>query len=232
MELLVSVRSAEEAEAALAGGAGLIDVKEPARGALGRADDEALAAVVRAVAGRRPVSAALGELLDRPALPAAPVAFVKWGLAGLARADWVAALEEAARHLAEAWPSCRPVAVAYADGQRAGAPPPQDVCSFACDRGWGAFLIDTWHKDGTGLLDWLSASAIVELRTACRRARVPMALAGSLTPHPIRVLGRLVRPDWVAVRGAACRDGRRDGPIDAAAVRRLSDLIAASRPAG
>ena len=36
--LLVSVRSGAEAEAALAGGADLIDVKEPTRGALGRAD--------------------------------------------------------------------------------------------------------------------------------------------------------------------------------------------------
>ena len=33
--LLVSVRSAEEAEIALAGGADVIDVKEPRRGALG-----------------------------------------------------------------------------------------------------------------------------------------------------------------------------------------------------
>ena len=63
-QLLVSVRSAEEAEAALHGGAALIDVKEPRRGALGRASDGILADVVRTVAGRRPVSAALGELLN------------------------------------------------------------------------------------------------------------------------------------------------------------------------
>ena len=36
--LLVSVRSAAEAEIALHGGADLIDVKEPTRGSLGRAD--------------------------------------------------------------------------------------------------------------------------------------------------------------------------------------------------
>ena len=36
--LLVSVRSADEAIAALAGGADVIDVKEPNRGALGAAD--------------------------------------------------------------------------------------------------------------------------------------------------------------------------------------------------
>src|SRR5690242_18461623 len=62
MKLLVSVRSAAEAQAALTGGASLIDVKEPARGSLGRADAATLTDVLRMVAGRRPVSAALGEL--------------------------------------------------------------------------------------------------------------------------------------------------------------------------
>ena len=62
--LLVSVRSVAEAEIALAGGAAIIDVKEPSRGALGRADDTIIADIVRSVAGRAPVSAALGELID------------------------------------------------------------------------------------------------------------------------------------------------------------------------
>src|SRR3712207_4897772 len=61
-QLLVSVRSAEEAEAALAGGADLIDVKEPRGGSLGRAEDWVLAGVLRRVSGRRPVSAAMGGL--------------------------------------------------------------------------------------------------------------------------------------------------------------------------
>src|SRR5690242_4202542 len=62
--LLVSVRSPAEAVAALEGGAALIDVKEPSRGPLGRADEDTITAIVQTVAGRRPVSVALGELLD------------------------------------------------------------------------------------------------------------------------------------------------------------------------
>ena len=60
--LLVSVRSADEARAALAGGADVIDIKEPGRGPLGRADEATWRAVRAEVAGRVPVSAALGEL--------------------------------------------------------------------------------------------------------------------------------------------------------------------------
>ena len=62
--LLVSVRSADEARTALAAGVDLIDVKEPARGSLGAASPGVVADVVGAVAGRVPVSAALGELFE------------------------------------------------------------------------------------------------------------------------------------------------------------------------
>jgi len=57
--LLVSVRSAAEALAALAGGAAVIDVKEPSRGPLGRADGDVWRAVLAAVsqAGAAPAHA-------------------------------------------------------------------------------------------------------------------------------------------------------------------------------
>ena len=61
-KLLVSVRSADEAQAALDGGASIIDVKEPSLGSLGRASEAAIAAVVNRVARRIPISAALGDL--------------------------------------------------------------------------------------------------------------------------------------------------------------------------
>ena len=51
-KLLVSVRSADEARAALAGGADLIDVKEPAHGPLGAARQPPRAALCQAVAMR------------------------------------------------------------------------------------------------------------------------------------------------------------------------------------
>ncbi len=85
-ELLVSVRSVAEARAALAGGATLIDVKEPARGSLGRADAGAIEQILAAVGGRAPVSAALGEWADDPGtIPDIGLTYVKWGLASCRR---------------------------------------------------------------------------------------------------------------------------------------------------
>src|SRR6478609_8313715 len=60
--LLVSVRSAAEARTALAGGADIIDIKEPRRGALGPADPNVWKEIQETVGRRVPVSAALGEL--------------------------------------------------------------------------------------------------------------------------------------------------------------------------
>jgi (5-formylfuran-3-yl)methyl phosphate synthase len=230
-QLLVSIRSAAEAEVALRGGASLIDVKEPAHGSLGRASDSTLADVVRAVAGARPVSAALGELVDmfgdEPPPAGLSLSYVKWGLAryqGRGESVWQCELAGAMRRLTEHSPSCRAVAVAYADWRRARAPAPEEVCSFAIAHPVGAFLLDTWGKDGSTLLDWLSVRDIEQLRARCRVAGVPMALAGSLGAEEIRKLLPL-HPDWFAVRGAVCQGRQRGATIDEGKVRQLVALL-------
>ena len=232
--LLVSVRSAGEAAAALAGGADLIDVKEPARGPLGRPDPATLAAILGAVAGRAPVSAALGEWLRPPAegweeflLPG--VAYLKWGLAGCrGHADFPARWLEA-RARVEASSSARVVAAAYADWRRAAAPEPERVADLACGHGFAAFLLDTWGKDGSTLLDWADVGRLRVLCDRLREAGVLIALAGSLGAGQIRQLGE-VGPDIFAVRGAACRGGERGREMDAARVRELAHLL--SSPGG
>src|SRR3954454_3761043 len=91
MQLLVSVRDAREAHRALAGGADIIDAKEPLAGALGPVSLPTFEAIVAAVASRRPVSAALGDgrsekpvAREAEAFARAGAAFVKIGFAGVA----------------------------------------------------------------------------------------------------------------------------------------------------
>ncbi len=59
---LASVRSCAEARLALAGGADIIDVKEPSAGALGSVDRPTLAGIIRTLQGCRPVSATIGDV--------------------------------------------------------------------------------------------------------------------------------------------------------------------------
>ena len=205
--LLVSVRGPDEVDAAILGGAGLIDVKEPAHGALGRAADAVIAAVVKRVAGRRPVSAALGELID-PSVSDGPVvldpglSFVKIGLAGCGRRRGWAGLLADLRAKVEARPAAKLVAVAYADWRRADAPRPQEVISFALSQHCAAFLVDTWQKDGSTLLDWMTLTDLITMCDHFRVAGVKVALAGALGRWQIRQLIS-ARPDWFGVRGSA-----------------------------
>jgi uncharacterized protein (UPF0264 family) len=230
--LIVSVRSACEAEAALAGGATLIDVKEPDHGSLGRAGAEVVAEVVRIVAGRRPVSAALGELSEQgESLPElAGLSYVKWGLAGSRDSEWCEQLRAWRARIEGASP-CRVVVAAYGDWRRAGAPQPSEVAWYAVRERAAVLLLDTWHKDGSALLEWLSMGEIMEIREHCRAAGVRLALAGSLGMRDIRTL-LPVQPDWFAVRGAACDRGQRHGGIEEARVRELVALLATPTSAG
>jgi uncharacterized protein (UPF0264 family) len=227
---LVSVRGPDEVDAAVLGGAGLIDVKEPDRGALGRADDEVIAAVIATVAGRRPVSAAMGELMDWGP-PDAPVAvpaglrYVKIGLAGCGRRRGWAGLLAGLRTQIEAASAAKLVAVAYADWRRADAPRPDEVISFALSNQCAAFLIDTWEKDGSTLLDWMTLTELSAMCDHFRGAGVTVALAGALGRWQIRQL-LPAQPDWFAVRGSACAGEGRGGPLSRPRVERLAAVFA------
>src|SRR5262245_1103061 len=132
--LLISVRSADEVAAALAGGADLIDVKEPAKGPLAPAEAEVVAAVIAAVKGKVPVSAALGEWSTNAITDAhwhleLKLDYVKWGLANYAPVvGWGEDLLDTRRQLPV---GMEMVAVAYADWERAKSIPPAELVKFA-----------------------------------------------------------------------------------------------------
>jgi uncharacterized protein (UPF0264 family) len=227
--LLVSVRSAEEAHAAMHGGATLIDIKEPARGALGRADDATIASILDVVNARLPVSAALGEWADDIRFYSdSKLSYIKWGLAGCARrSDWRAAMRGQRAQTG----GRRLVLTAYADWECAQAPSVEDVFALAVEAPGSVLLIDTHCKAAAGvgkprptLLDWMTISTLEDLCNRAKDADLKIALAGSLGINEIRAIQH-VRPDWFAVRGAVCADGDRGAMIDADKVRALAELI-------
>jgi (5-formylfuran-3-yl)methyl phosphate synthase len=222
-QLLVSVRDATEAEIALNCGVDVIDVKEPARGSLGAPDRHIVQDVLKRIAGRVPVSIALGELIsiDPPSRPISGLAFAKFGLAGCAsEKNWEARWQRAVGELPA---GVAPVAVAYADWQTVDAPSPQHVLHRGAALGCKVLLIDTCSKSSGTLLDHVSRAKLGSLTRAAHDVGLQCALAGSLT---IPQIGQLLslEPDYVAVRKAACAGGR-TGSLDRARVRRLSSLV-------
>ncbi|MGA2926934.1 MAG: (5-formylfuran-3-yl)methyl phosphate synthase, partial [Solirubrobacteraceae bacterium] len=171
MRLLVSVVSADEARRALAGGADIVDVKDPAQGALGAPSPRALSDVVQVVGDGAPVSVALGDMPDLPhtaALAARGAAlsgasFVKVGLRGVRELDDAVALMSAVADAVA--PQTAVIAAAYADA--AALDPPALAPTLLPDvverAGIAGALVDTFVKDGRGLYGWLSESELTEL---------------------------------------------------------------------
>ena len=235
--LLVSVRNATEAQSALAGGADVIDIKEPARGALGAADSDTIAEIVKAVAGRAPVSAALGELVElldatngnSPPKLIAGVSLFKVGLSGCANhADWQNGWQRLIASITA--PSsnqrAKAVAVAYADWRAAESPRPQDVLNAAIDLRCPALLVDTWGKSGGTLFDHWPIEDVRRFSEEVTSHGIAIVLAGSLVGPEIAKATRLA-PSLVAVRTAACEGGR-EGTVCEKKVRELKNAIAES----
>jgi uncharacterized protein (UPF0264 family) len=235
--LLVSVRSATEALAALAGGADVIDVKEPHHGSLGAADDDTISAVVEAVAGRAPISAAFGELIDLPVasyrngtrMLVDGISLFKLGLARCRtlhnwHTRWQRVLDAMISDSSNG--NAQGVAVVYADWRAAQAPSPQDVLSAAIQRQCPALLIDTWDKSSGTLFDHWSAGELQSFISEVRSHDICIVLAGSLNGKSVITAARLA-PDLVAVRTAACKGGR-TGTISETKVRELKNAIATS----
>jgi uncharacterized protein (UPF0264 family) len=225
MRLLVSVTSAAEACAALAGGADVIDAKDPGRGALGAVSLEAFHQILTAVAGARVVTAALGDAddeatIDRDArtFTTAGAALVKVGFAGVSDAGRVQALTAAAVRGAKAG-NGGVVAVAYADAARAASLAPCAVVAAAARAGAAGLLIDTAEKGGAGLRALVARDVLAAWVSEAQAAGLLVALAGQLTADDLP-FARHAGADIAGVRGAAC-DGGRTGRVSADKVRML-----------
>lgn len=230
--LLVSVRDAFEAALAVAGGAAIIDVKEPARGPLGRSP-AATAAAAAAAVGQTPLTLAMGELAGGVAGIVASLAEmasllpagcplprgVKAGPEGMPLARWLESFAGLARQLPA---GIEPVAVAYADWQTAAAPPPAELAAAAAAAGGRALLIDTFDKRGPGLFQLLGHDGVAALVESGRRLRLAVALAGRLNADEVAAsfaLGARI----VGVRSAVC-GGDRQGRLLIDRVRDLATL--------
>ncbi|MGH7536398.1 MAG: (5-formylfuran-3-yl)methyl phosphate synthase [Gemmatimonadales bacterium] len=239
MRLLVSVRSPEEVVDAVAGGAHIIDAKEPSRGSLGPVDPETAAAIASLVPPHLALSIALGdpETTTAAAAIAAALApaprpggsFVKLGFAGVPTPDLVERLLAAVVALVPG--DIGVVAVAYADHALALAASPSDVTRAAARAGARGILLDTWAKEGPPLLDRLSSAQLRDWVDAGRQAGLLTAVAGGLEAHTVPA-AMAAGPDILGVRGAAC-DGGREGKVSRTRVAGLRSAIAAhARGAG
>jgi uncharacterized protein (UPF0264 family) len=232
MQLLVSVSDAFEATEALAGGAHIVDAKDPSRGALGAVSLEVFDDIVAAVGRTVTISAALGDMDEaedtaRAAheFAARGASFVKVGFANIV--DPVRATRLLARVVHEVTrggSDCGVVAVAYADASRVNAITPLEVLGVAGDAGARGVLVDTANKSGPGLAGCWSQAEISDWVEAVRRSGLVASVAGKLGLTDMAFVAQAV-PDVIGVRGSACIGGR-DGRVAAERVRELRQALA------
>jgi uncharacterized protein (UPF0264 family) len=211
------VRSPEEASTALAGGADIIDAKEPEAGALGRLAPATLAAILRTVDGRSPVSATIGdmELAPHPVRAAAAEMAARGAdiiKIGIFAGDLAGTLAALAPLVAG---GARLVAVAFADR----CPDLAELVTRCAEAGFYGIMLDTADKEAGPLTAHASSEALAAFITASRRRGLITGLAGSLRLDEVAALARL-GPDYLGFRSALTA-GRRADALDLQAVRAI-----------
>jgi len=233
MKLLISVTTEREAIAAVQGGADIVDVKNPAEGALGANFPWIIRGVRAATPEPVPVSATLGDAPHLPgtialaALGAATcgLQYVKVGLMGSRRSsEALHLLRGICQAVSEYSPTTLVIASAYADAHQVGAFPPLDLPAVAAETGVQGCLLDTAVKTGDNLFTHLDDGQLSAFVEQCRRFHLISALAGSLTAGDIPRV-RAIGPDIIGFRTAACLGDRVQGRIDASKVHELKLLL-------
>lgn len=220
--LLVSVTNRQEAEIALETGVDILDMKNPAAGALGRLPFHTVADIVALARGRCTTSATIGDLPMQPELVAAAVAemaetgvdIVKIGFFGSAAHE--ACAEAASRAVAG---RARLVAVLMADET-----PDRSLIPVLRQQRFYGVMLDTASKSGKHLLDYFN---IGELRDFCSEAHLNglvSGLAGSLRCQHVGMLEDL-NPAYLGFRGAVCLENNRQARLDAGKLCSIKSLL-------
>lgn len=249
IQLLVSVREFDEFELAWRTGVDLIDFKEPRDGPLapvsaqlwqqaaaqlgsGPGSNQPEGSFAEASADNRPgrlprLSAALGELPSALRIASAVPRQFTFAKAGPSDCGRVETLTRMWRELrCELDRSIQLVAVAYADHDQAGCPPPESIFAAAAESGLRYGLLDTFAKDGLSTIELLGEQRLRRIAENLRHQSFWWALAGSIKLEPFRRwLGGGRSPDCVALRGDVCsRD--RTGRLRSRRIRCWQRLLA------
>ena len=230
MKLLISPIDIEEAKDAEAGGADIIDVKNPKEGSLGANFPWVIRAIKKVVS--KPLSATIGDFGFKPgtaslsALGAAVAGadFIKIGLFDIrTKEQALILLQNVKKAVADYDSSKKVVAAAYADFERLNTLSPFDLPDVGQKAGIDIVMIDTGIKDGRGLFDFMSEEQVAEFTSSAKKVGLGTALAGSLGWEDIKTIQR-ISPDIIGIRGLVC-GGDRNRRIQRKEVERLKKMI-------
>jgi uncharacterized protein (UPF0264 family) len=232
--LLISPINIQEALESIAGGADIIDVKNPKEGSLGANFPWVIKNIREITPPNIQVSATLGDVPYKPGTVALAAAgavasgadYIKVGLYGTQNyQEAMEVMENVVRTVQEADSHAVVVASGYADAHRVGAVDPMEIPRIAADSGANLAMLDTAVKDGKTLFDYMNEETMAKFTDETHSYGLKTALAGSIKEEQLPVLADL-GCDVVGIRGAACTGGDRNtGSIHHNAVNRLKKML-------
>lgn len=218
MKLLVSVKSVDEVEAVVEGGADIVDVKDPETGSLGLPDLDVVKYVVSKVRSSwdKEVSIALGDInkYDRMLKYVVFVGcalgadYVKIGLATNSF-DMATKIAKEAKDVVSSFKKTSLVVVGYADYAYVNTLEPLKVIDIATKVEADGVMIDTLRKNGLSTFDLLSINYIHTFVEKAHSQDFITAIAGGIKIFHLSLCAKLGF-DVVGVRGSVCAGGRSD----------------------
>ncbi len=234
MKLLISPLNEKEASEAIAGGADIIDVKNPQEGALGANFPWVIKRIREITPKNIKVSCTLGEIPNLPgsislaALGAASlgVDYIKVGLYGFKTLEEaVFLLQNVNKAAKECNPKIKVVATGYADAERISALDPMLIPDIASKAQVDLAMIDTAVKDGKNIFNFLAVKQLEKFVDEAHKLGLEAALAGSLRKQDLPMVYDL-GADVAGIRGAACTNSDRDnGQITRKLVQELVETV-------
>ena len=220
--LLASVSSIAEALLVLSADVDIIDLKQPALGALGALDITAVKQIVTEIDGRCPVSATIGDLPVQPdpvfnavkAMVETGVDYIKIGF--FPGGDWQRTVKKLSALTRQ---NHALIAVLFADTQA-----DLTIMSLLKDAGFTGVMLDTMDKQKGSLTQLMAKIDIAQFVTQAKSRQLLCGLAGSLRLADIPEL-LTYQPDYLGFRGALCKDHNRVGQLNKQAVMQIKQAL-------
>jgi len=221
-KMLASVNSLEEALLVQDYNVDIIDLKQPAEGALGRLPYQEVAEIVDNLSLQSQISATIGDLPMQPDLIYAAtlemattgVDYIKIGF--FPGGDWQGCISILADVVRKGYGL---IAVLFAD-----AKPDFAIIEDLAKVGFRGVMLDTMNKQHGSLRQFLNMDELALFVNEAKQYELLTGLAGSLTANDISELLSL-NADYLGFRGALCKQGDRIMALDDRQIKEIRGLI-------
>lgn len=221
-QLLISVTSVAEAQVALENGVDIIDLKDPAAGALGALPLNQIEAIIDFIDGQKLVSATIGDVPMQAEvifdcvtkLANTKVDFIKIGF--FQSDNYQSTLDKLKSITAK---RVKLIAVLFAEYEYSDA-----LIMAIQQAGFNGVMLDTAQKDGNTFMYHRCAVDCKEFAKKVLELNMSFGLAGSLQLQHV-VAAKKLNPTYIGFRGGVCNEDKRELGLNLGKIRAIRKAL-------